>query len=142
MAPRTFPVFDTSVFADYADQIEERIVNVLFPTVVFYELIATSLDAASLKKFEKWRIWLNNEDRILNPTITDWWETSKAIRRLYLMKNSQPSKLRTLRNDALIARLAVRHNGFVVTHDIDDFQMIQRVMPGLRVVSATDFFRP
>jgi len=140
MAQKIFPLFDTSVFGDYADQMEERIVNVLFPTVVFYELIATSLDASSLKRYEKWRVWLNNEGRILNPTITDWWETSKAIRRMYLMKESQPSKLKTLRNDALISRLAVRNNGFVVTHDVDDFQMIQKVMPDLKIVSAHDFF--
>src|SRR5438874_172525 len=58
---------------------------------------------------------------LLNPTARDWRETSKAIWRLYLMKDTQPTKLRTLRNDALIARLAVIHDGFVVTHDIDDY---------------------
>jgi predicted nucleic acid-binding protein len=57
-----------------------------------------------------------------------------------MMKGSQPTKLRTLRNDALIARLASVHDGYVVTHDVDDFQMIQRVMAGLRVISAKDFF--
>ena len=59
---------------------------------------------------------------------------------MYLQKEVQPSKLKTLRNDALIARLAVIHNGFVVTHDVDDFQMIQKVMPDLRVVAANNFF--
>ena len=59
---------------------------------------------------------------------------------MYLQKEVQPSKLKTLRNDALIARLAIIHNGFVVTHDVDDFQMIQKVMPELRVVAASDFF--
>lgn len=77
---------------------------------------------------------------MLNPKARDWWETSKAIRRLYLMKVAQPTKLKTLRNDALIARLAVTHDGFVVTHDVDDFQIIQRVMPGLKVMSAKEFF--
>ncbi|HXG86479.1 MAG TPA: hypothetical protein VNI84_20840 [Pyrinomonadaceae bacterium] len=42
--------------------------------------------------------------------------------------------------DALIARLAVTHDGFVVTHDTDDFQIIQKVMPNLKFVSAREFF--
>jgi len=45
-----------------------------------------------------------------------------------------------LRNDALIARLAVINDGFVVTHDIDDFQIIQKVMPNLKILSAREFF--
>lgn len=77
---------------------------------------------------------------LINPTASDWWETSKAIRRLYLMQSEQPSKLKTLRNDALIARLAVMHDGFVVTHDVDDFQIIQKVMPRLQVIAAQEFF--
>jgi len=56
------------------------------------------------------------------------------------MDSEQPSKIKTLRNDALIARLAVMHDGFVVTHDIDDFQIIQKVMPNLKIMAATEFF--
>ena len=55
-------------------------------------------------------------------------------------KGIQHSKLKTLRNDALIARLAVTHNGFVVTHDVDDFELIRKVMPDLHVVPANEFF--
>ena len=71
---------------------------------------------------------------------SDWWETSKAIRRLYLMETEQPSKIKTLRNDALLARLAVMHDSFIVTHDIDDFQIIQKVMPNLKIMAAQEFF--
>lgn len=56
------------------------------------------------------------------------------------METEQSSKLKTLRNDALIARLAVIHDGFVVTHDTDDFQIIQKVMPNLKIMSADEFF--
>ena len=140
MARKTSPIFDTSVFSDYGDQVDESISLVLFPTIVLYELVASSVNQDSFKKYERWRVLLSKNDALLNPTPRDWWETSKAIRRLYLMKDMQPSKLKTLRNDALIARLAVIHNGFVVTHDVDDFQMIQKVMPDLRVVAANDFF--
>lgn len=140
MARKTIPVFDTSIFSEYGNRVDEYILSILFPTVVFYELVATSIDETILQKYERWRVLLNKNNRLLNPTARDWWETSKAIRRLYLTKGAQPSKLKTLRNDALIARLAVVHDGFVVTHDVDDFQIIQRVMPTLRVLSANEFF--
>ena len=56
------------------------------------------------------------------------------------MGTEQPTKLKTLRNDVLIARLAVIHDGFAVTHDMDDFQIIQKVMPNLKIMSADEFF--
>lgn len=137
MARKTTPLFDTSVFSDYADRVDEFILSIFFPTIVFYELVATSIDETNLQKYERWRVLLNRHNRILNPTARDWWETS---RRLYLTKAAQQTKLKTLRNDALIARLSVIHDGFVVTHDVDDFQIIQRVMPGLKLMPASEFF--
>lgn len=134
------PIFDTSTFPDYAGRIENLLLACLFPSIIFYELVATSIDDSTLQKYERWRVLSNKNKLLINPTPSDWWETSKVIRRLYLMHNEQPSKIKTLRNDALIARLAVIHDGFVVTHDVDDFQMIQKVMPNLRVMSATEFF--
>lgn len=134
------PIFDTSIFSDYADRVDEYILSVLFPTVVFYELVAISIDKATLQKYERWRVLLNKNSSLINPTKTDWWETGKAIRRLYLSKAAPQSKLKTLRNDALISRLAVKNDGFVVTHDVDDFQIIQKVMTDLKVISATEFF--
>ncbi|MGI8642119.1 MAG: hypothetical protein ACR2MG_19480 [Pyrinomonadaceae bacterium] len=134
------PICDTSVFSDYADYVDRIILSVLFPTVVLFELVASSIDEASLQKYERWRILLNKNGCLINPTASDWWETSKAIRRLYLMESEQPTKIKTLRNDALIARLAVMHDGFVVTHDFDDFLIIQKVMPRLQIMSAQEFF--
>ena len=134
------PIFDTSVFPDYAVRIENMLLSCLFPTLVFYELVATSIDDSTLKKYERWRVLANKNKLLINPTTSDWWETSKAIRRLYLMQGEQPTKIKTLRNDALIARLAVMHDGFIVTHDIDDFQIIQKVMPNLKIMAAQEFF--
>ena len=140
MARKTTPIFDTSVFPDYESQIEGLLLSSLSTSIVFFELVATSIDSSAMQKYERWRASATKGKMLLNPTANDWWETSKAVRRMYLQKEVQPSKLKTLRNDALIARLAVIHNGFVVTHDVDDFQMIQKVMPELRVVAASDFF--
>ncbi len=134
------PIFDTSVYPDYAAEIERIYISALFPTVILYELTATSIDDSTLQKYERWRVSLNKINSIINPTKTDWWETAKAIRRLYLMKAAPQTKLKTLRNDALIARLAIMHDGFVVTYDIDDFQIIQKAMPKLEIISASEFF--
>ncbi len=134
------PVFDTSVFSPYYKKIKPQISSALFPSIVFYELTATSINEGTLKQYEIWRQTLGKIDRILTPTATDWWETAKSIRRLYLKKTAPISKLRTLQNDALIARLAVKNGGFVVTMDVDDFEIIKRETPKLEVVSADYFF--
>jgi predicted nucleic acid-binding protein len=134
------PVFDTSVFSPYGKLIEPQISTALFPSIVFYELTATSIDESTLKKYERWRITLNKIDRVLTPTQTDWWETAKSMRRLYLKKTAPVSKLKTLQNDALIARLSTKNDGFVVTADVDDYEIIKREMPKLEVVSADYFF--
>jgi predicted nucleic acid-binding protein len=133
------PIFDTSVFSDYSHEIEKVYLSSLFPSVVLYELVATSIDETSLKRYDSWRLYLNKIHR-LTPTASDWWKTAKSIRRLYLGKTAQASKLKTLRNDALISRLAVKHDAFVVTHDVANFQLIRREMKQLVIVSANEFF--
>lgn len=134
------PVFDTSVFSPFKKQIEREIAFALLPSIVLYELTATSVDESTLKRYERWRKLLSQNERLLTPTATDWWETAKAIRRLYLKKTSPVSKLKTLQNDALIARLAVKNHGFVVTQDVDDYEVIKREMPKLEIVSGNYFF--
>lgn len=134
------PVFDTSVFSPYKYKIETQIGFSLLPAIVLYELSATSIDQSALQKYDLWRKLLAKNHRLLTPTANDWWETAKSIRRLYLKKTAPVTKLRTLQNDALIARLAVKNGGFVVTMDVDDFEIIKREMPELEVVSADYFF--
>ena len=77
----------------------------------------------------------------MSPTENDIWETAKAIRRLYLNKAAPQTKLVTLRTDALIARLSIKQkDSFIVTDDVDNFQIIKREMTNLRVISADEFF--
>lgn len=134
------PVFDTSVFSPFKKQIEPQIGFSLLPSIVLFELSATSIDQSALQKYDRWRKLLIKNHRLLTPSASDWWETAKSVRRLYLKKTAPISKLRTLQNDALIARLAVKNDGFVVTMDVDDFEIIKREMPNLEVVSANYFF--
>lgn len=134
------PVFDTSVFSPFRDQIIKRIPFSLLPSIVLYELTATNVDESVLRRYDQWRKVLNESGRLLTPSSNDWWETAKSLRRLYLKKLAPVSKLKTLQNDALISRLAVKNKGFVVTMDVDDFEIIRREMPKLEVVSGDYFF--
>ena len=134
------PVFDTSVFSSHKKKVEKDIEFALLSSIVLYELTATSIDESTLQKYERWRKLLIEDERFLTPTATNWRETAKAIRRLYIKKTFPVSKLKTLQNDALIARLAVKNKGFVVTMDVDDYEIIKREMPKLEVVPADYFF--
>jgi len=125
----------------YRTEIKKYFETLYFPSMVFFELVATSISQDELKLYSDWRRDLNAEKRILSPTENDIWETAKAIRRLYVNKTAPQTKLITLRTDALIARLSIKQkDSFIVTDDIDDFLIIKREMKDLRVISADDFF--
>ena len=135
------PIFDTSSVIKYRTEIKKYFETLYFPSMVFFELVATSINQDELKLYSDWRRDLNAEKRILSPTENDIWETAKAIRRLYVNKTAPQTKLITLRTDALVARLSVKQkDSFIVTDDVDDFLIIKREMKDLRVISADEFF--
>ena len=135
------PIFDTSSVIKYRTEIKKYFETLYFPSMVFFELVATSINQDELKLYSDWRRDLNTEKRILSPTENDIWETAKAIRRLYINKIAPQTKLLTLRTDALIARLSVKQkDSFIVTDDVGDFLIIKREMKDLRIISAEEFF--
>lgn len=137
----THPIFDTNTIIKYRNEIENYFKINYFVSFVFFELIATSISQDELKLYSAWREKLKKSNQILSPTENDIWETAKAIRRLYINKIAPQTKLATLRTDALIARVSVKQKeSFIVTDDIDDFQIIKREMNELRIISAEEFF--
>ncbi len=122
-----FPLLDTSVFSTYKDQIEANFDSFYFSVIVFYELIASTIDESALQKYESWQAALNKAGKLIVPTKTDWINTAKAVRRLrhqkLINKNLAASKLQ---NDALIARAATFHGCFVVTENLRDFALLQK----------------
>lgn len=84
---------------------------------------------------------LDKVDKLLMPTKTDWIISAKAVRRLRYLKlidkNLSPT---VLQNDALIARSSFTHKCFVVTDNIRDYVLFQKVMPKLEVIPAAEFF--
>jgi len=99
----TRPIFDTSTVIKYRSRLKPFLRAAYFPSLVFFELVATSISQDELKLYSIWRNEFKKSDRILSPTENDVRETAKAIRRLYLNKIAPQTKLVTLRTDALIA---------------------------------------
>lgn len=142
------PLFDTAVFIQYEKQIIPSIAEKMrLSMVVIYELTATTIDKEYLQKLDDVRQVFYKKGDLLVPTMTDWWETAKLIRRLRFgektaAKGKTPKMpdAHRLQNDALIARAASLHNCFIVTTNTTDFNSFAPLMEKLEVVSADDFF--
>lgn len=136
-----YPMFDTSVFSPYRKRIDKFIPVSKFSLVVFYELAATNIDDGTIQKLEMWKNTLSKVNSLITPTQTDWINAAKSIRRLRKLKlidKNMPATI--LQNDALIARSAYTHDCFVVTENVKDFTLLQKVMPKLEVIPAKEFF--
>ncbi|MBX3288070.1 MAG: hypothetical protein KF855_01875 [Acidobacteria bacterium] len=62
-----YPLLDTSVFSTYKKQIDENLETFHFSIVVFYELMASLIDASTLQKYEKWLAVLAKNEKLLIP---------------------------------------------------------------------------
>jgi predicted nucleic acid-binding protein len=142
------PLFDTAVYIEYEQQITPNLFNKMkFSMVVLYELTATTIDRQLLQKFERIKVELNKRGDLVTPTMTDWWETAKMIRRLRFGEKSAaggktpkiPDASR-MQNDALIARNAYLNDCYVVTTNFEDFVRFVPFMENLEIVAAEDFF--
>ncbi len=150
MAKNKFPLPDTNAIIQYRQNISSSntlIGKMRLSMVVFYELTATTVDQSHLKLYEKWHKSFNKDGLLLTPTMLDWYETAKLIRRLRFGEKSASRgktpkipNAQKLQNDALIARTARANNCFVVTTDIDDFLLFLPFMKKLEIVFAEDFF--
>ena len=96
--------------------------------VVLYEMSATTIDKEALQKAETLRSIFHKRGDLITPSMSDWWETAKMIRRLRFGEKSasggktpkMPDASR-MQNDALIARNASQNDCYIVTANIDDF---------------------
>jgi predicted nucleic acid-binding protein len=60
------------------------------------------------------------------PTVADWWEAGKLVRKIGDMQGWDKHKRRDLQNDVLIALTARRHGATVVTANVADFALLTR----------------
>ncbi len=63
-----YPLLDTSVFSTYKKHIDENFDSFHFSIVVFYELMASTIDESALKKYEYWQTVLQKATKLLIPT--------------------------------------------------------------------------
>ena len=116
-------------------------IPIIFSSVVFYELIASMIDESTLQKYASWESSCIKTKRLITPGRTDWIVAAKCVGRLrHLKLINKNLSATTLQNDALIARCASMHNCFVVTDNIRDFTLLQKVMLKLEVIPATEYF--
>jgi len=150
MAKTKFPLFDSGAIIEYRRAIADSknlISKMRLSMVVFYELTATTVDKSHHNLYENWHKNFNSQNLLLTPTMTDWYETAKIIRRLRFGEKSashgKTPKMKNahkLQNDALIARTAWTNDCFVVTNNTADFSLFLPFMKKLIIVSAKDFF--
>jgi len=142
------PLFDTAIFIQLENKLTPSLLEKMkFSIVVLYELAATTINKEYLQKLDSVRQTFHKRGDLLVPTMTDWWETAKLIRRLRFgdktaAKGKTPKMpdAHRLQNDALIARSASLHDCFIVTTNTTDFNLFAPLMEKLEVVSADDFF--
>ena len=60
------------------------------------------------------------------PTIADWWEAGRLIRKIGDAHDWESTKRREFQNDALIALTAYRHGATIVTDNLADFDLLSR----------------
>lgn len=136
-----YPLLDTSVFSTYKKQIDKNIGSFHFSSVVLYELIASLIDESTMQKYESWENAFKKTNRLIVPTRTGWIIAAKAIRRLRHLKLINKNLSSTaLQNDARIARSSFTHKCFVVTDNIRDYALLQKVMSKLEIIPAAEFF--
>ena len=123
-------VFDTNVFVTHAKPLAKYVDTVGVSSVVLYELTATTIDNDTLKFLERMQATAKKDGRLQTPNDVDWWETAKMVRRLReLNLTSKTTTPTVLQNDALITRLAWLNESIVVTSDVDDFELLKKVLP-------------
>ena len=141
------PIFDTDVFISYRKEVEEYFDLCAVTAIVLYELSATSIKDDDLKRLEQLKEAANKDGRLYVPTLSDWWETAKMIKRLRALNlTSKTTTATELQNDGLNVRLAWDKGCCIVTNDVDDYGYLKKVLPAssskpeLLIVPAAYFF--
>jgi predicted nucleic acid-binding protein len=116
--------------------------------VVLQELVAGARDASAIKELEGIRRTYQKEDRLLVPTVEDWWAVGVIINSLQRVRKSRKTGLiprmradekYRITNDVLIARTAQRAGVTLVTDNISDFKKIKNFC-NVKLISGAEFF--
>jgi len=102
--------------------------------VVVAELLAGAADEAALARWhERWVAPFERVARVIAPGYGTWQEAARILVRLVAGGHiSRTPVARGLFHDCLLAAGAREHGYILVTHNTRDFELIERVLPGLR----------
>ena len=79
------PLLDSSVMIERKADINQTLIEKMkLSIVVLYELTATTIRKSDFQELDNVRQTFHKRGDLPVPTMTDWWETAKMIRRLRL----------------------------------------------------------
>lgn len=142
----SFYVYDTNIVINYGPP--KSLGGYFVSTVVLHELAAGANDESELHLTETTRIEAEKENKLLTPTMMDWWEAGKVLYRLRQGKKSKAKgktpkmsveEVQRIMRDVMIAQTVKRAGATLVTDNIKDFELIRRFC-NVKVISGTDFF--
>jgi predicted nucleic acid-binding protein len=107
--------------------------RVYLTTIALQELWAGARSAEERSYCDRLYEVARSRGRLLNPPGAAWILSGQALNLLARRGRAGAAKLRSLRNDALLATTAFAHHAAVMTHDRADFDRIAEVLP-VRVV--------
>ncbi len=148
MSKHRKPLLDTGSFIEYKSFINDTLLEKMkLSIIVLYELTATTINKQDFQDLNQIRQTFIKRGDLITPTMNDWWETAKLIRRLRFGektasggKTPKMKDAHRLQNDALIARTARTHDCFVVTTNAHVFGLFLPLMEKLEVIAAEEFF--
>ena len=139
-------VFDTNIFIKY--RLPRDLRGMLLSAVVLHELVAGAGDKSEVQFAQAMRDDFEKENRLITPTLEDWWEAGRVLHALRQGLKSRakgitpklsPDEVQRIFRDVMIARTARRARAAVVTDNIGDFLKIKPFC-NVRVIPGADFF--
>jgi predicted nucleic acid-binding protein len=119
--------------ANPARRVGAERVDLFLTTPVLQELWAGARTAGHREYAERVYVLAWRHRRLLNPPAAAWILSGQALHLLARRSRYGPARLRSLRNDVLLAATAMVYDAAVMTHNRADFERIAEVLP-VRVV--------
>ena len=124
-------IFDTSVLVDdIRSGIHGHRMRSLNSIIRISSVVLAELWRGARSKVDRhWIAGLEKSGPILAPTTGNWLESGRVLERISRDRGFEPSKLRDLHFDVLIALTARSHGARLITSNRADFELIRKYRP-------------
>lgn len=103
--------------------------SVLVATIVLQELLAGARNTAEREYFTALFRLACRYRKVINPPAAAWVLSGLTLAKLARRRRLGAARLRSLRNDVLLAATALAHGAAVLTYHRADFTLISTVLP-------------